>query len=109
MAKKTEQLGELIVPGYFFPLRHSHTTLGGLTERLEIVDGRMGVKSEAQTDIADRSLLTAHHCILIVLAIENDRFKIEGLEAALQKCYEDFLRVWSPDSPLLKAPDSGQY
>ncbi len=33
---------------------------------------------------------------------EIGRLIIEGLEDAIQVCYRDFVRVWSPDSPLLK-------
>lgn len=50
MAKKTGALGTLIVPGYYLPLRHAHATFGGLSERLEIVDGRMGVSPDSQPD-----------------------------------------------------------
>lgn len=103
MAKKTGALGTLIIPGYYLPLRHAHPTFGGLTERLEIVDERMGLKSDAQPEIADRSLMTAHNCILDALEVQKEHFAIEGLEEAMQVCYRDFLRVWSPDSPLLKA------
>lgn len=102
MAKKAGALGKLIVPGYYLPLRHAHPTFGGLTERLEIVDGRMGIKSEAQPEIADRSLMTAHNCILNAIEVQKEHFTIEGLEEAMQVCYRDFVRVWSPDSPLLK-------
>jgi hypothetical protein len=101
MAKKTGVLGTLIVPGYYLPLRHSHPTFGGLTERLETVGGMMTLKSAAQPDIADRSLMTAHNCILVSLEVQQERFKIEGLAEALHVCCRDFLRVWSPDSPLL--------
>jgi hypothetical protein len=103
MAKKTGELGTLIVPGYYLPLRHAHPTFGGLGERLEIVDDHMSLKAEAQTEIVDRSLMTAHNCILDALKIQSLHFKIEGLEEAIQVCYRDFFRVWSPDSPLLKA------
>jgi len=103
MAKKTGELGELIVPGYYFPLRHAHPTFGGLTERLEIVDGQMSLKAEAQPEIVDRSLMTAHNCMLDAIKVQSDHFKIAGLEEAMQVCYRDFVRVWSPDSPLLKA------
>lgn len=102
MAKKTGELGTLILPGYYLPLRHSHATFGGLTERLETVDGRMGIKVEAQPEIADRSLTTAHNCILNALGVQGSHFKIEGLEDAMQICYRDFYRVWSPDSAVLK-------
>jgi hypothetical protein len=102
MAKKTGELGMLIVPGYYMPMRHAHPTFGGLTERLEVAEGHMGLKADAQPEIADRSLMTAHNCILNALNVQGSHFKIEGLEAAMQVCYRDFLRVWSPDSLLLQ-------
>ena len=102
MAKKAGEIGRLIVPGYYFPLRDAHPTFGGLTERLEIVNEQMSLKGNAQPEIADRSLMTAHNCILDALKVQSEHFKIEGLEDAIQVCYRDFVRVWSPDSPLLK-------
>jgi Family of unknown function (DUF5677) len=102
MAKKTGGLGTLIIPGYYMPMRHAHPTFGGLTERLEVVDGHMGLKADAQPEIADRSLMTAHNCILDTLQVQSLHFKVEGLEEAMQVCYRDFYRVWSPDSPSLK-------
>jgi hypothetical protein len=102
MAKKTGELGKLIVPGYYLPLRHAHPTFGGLTERLKIVNGQLGLKAEAQPEIVDPSLLTAHSCMLDALNVQSQQFKIAGLEEAVHVCYRDFLRVWSPDSQLLK-------
>jgi hypothetical protein len=102
MASKAGAIGKLIVPGYYFPLRHAHPTFGGLTERLEIVDEQMSLKGDAQPEIVDRSLMTAHNCILDALKVQSEHFSIEGLEDAIQVCYRDFVRVWSPDSPLLK-------
>jgi len=102
MASKAGAIGKLIVPGYYFPLRHAHPTFGGLTERLEIVDEHMSLKGDAQPEIVDRSLMTAHNCILDALKVQSEHFSIEGLEDAIQVCYRDFVRVWSPDSPLLK-------
>lgn len=102
MAKNAGAIGKLIVPGYYFPLRHAHPTFGGLTERLEIVDEQMSLKGDAQPEIVDRSLMTAHNCILDALKVQSEHFSIEGLEDAIQVCYRDFVRVWSPDSPLLK-------
>lgn len=102
MAQRTGDLGRLIVPGYYLPLRHAHPTFGGLSELLEVVDGHLSLKTEAQPELADQSLMTAHNCILNALNVQREHFKIEGLEEALQVCYRDFVRVWSPDSPLLK-------
>lgn len=103
MAKKTGDLGKLIIPGYYMPLRHAHATFAGLTERLEVVNGQMSLKPDAQPEMADRSLITAHNCILNALEVQKEHFRIEGLEEAMQVCFRDFVRVWSPDSPLLKA------
>jgi hypothetical protein len=101
MAKKAGEIGKLVVPGYYFPLRHAHPTFGGLTERLEIVEGTMSLKGDAQPEIVDRSLMTAHNCILDALQVQSEHFKIDGLAGAVQVCYRDFVRVWAPDSPLL--------
>ena len=98
MAKTTGELGDLIIPGYYLPLRHAHPTVGGFAERLEIVNGTMSLKSESQTDIADRSLMTAHNCILFMLTIQNDHFKLGALEEPLQVCLRDFVRIWAPES-----------
>jgi Family of unknown function (DUF5677) len=103
MAKKTGDLGKLIIPGYYMPLRHAHATFAGLTERLEVVNDQMSLKPNAQPEMADRSLITAHNCILNALEVQKEHFRIEGLEEAMQVCLRDFVRVWSPDSPLLMA------
>ena len=102
MAKKTGELGTLVVPGYYMPMRHTHPTFGGLTERLEVVEGRMGLNAEAQPEIADTSLRTAHNCLLNTLEVQALHFKIQGLEEAMQVCFLDFYRMWSPDSAVLK-------
>lgn len=102
MAKKAGAIGSLILPGYYFPLRHAHPTFGGLKERLEIVNEEVSLKGDSQPETADHSLKTAHNCILDTLLVQSEHFRIEGLEEAIQVCYRDFVRVWSPDSPLLK-------
>lgn len=102
MARKVGKLGDLIVPGYYMPLRHAHATFGGLSERMEIIDGNMSLKSEAQPEIIDRSLITAHNCMLDALQVQNDHFKIAGLHEAIQTCFKDFYVIWSPDSSIAK-------
>lgn len=105
LAKKTGAVGTMIVGGYFLPLRHAHTTFGGLTERLEIVDGRMGFQNESQPGMADTALMTAHNCLLTVLEVQKERFKIPGLEEQIQVCCRDYLEIWAPDSEHLKGTD----
>jgi hypothetical protein len=101
MAKRTGAIGTLIVPGYFLPLRHAHSTFGGLSERLESANDRMEFQGESQPDMADQALATAHNCILDVLEVQKARFTIDGLEEQLQICLKDYLEIWVPDSKLL--------
>ncbi|MGO9125003.1 MAG: DUF5677 domain-containing protein [Terriglobales bacterium] len=98
MAKQAGEIGGLIVPGYFLPLRQAHSTFGGLTDRLEVVSNVMGFRQESEEKMVDTSLMTAHHCILNVIEIQAQHFKIGGLPEAWQSCSEDFLRIWAPDS-----------
>jgi hypothetical protein len=106
MAKKTGAIGTLIVPGYFFPLRHAHSTFRTITDRLEKRDGHLGFQRESQPKLADEALMTAHNCLLVALEIQNERFKVEGLEAEMQACLRDWAEIWSLDSLLLK--DDGE-
>ncbi len=102
MAKKAGAIGMLIVPGYFIPLRHAHSTFGGLKDRLEIVANRIQFQHESRPAVADQALMTAHNCLLNVLEIQNERFKIDDLQEQLQTCFRDFVEIWMPDSALLK-------
>jgi len=40
---------------------------------------------------------------LDVIEVQKERFKIEGLEAALQICFRDFVLEWSPAHPCRKS------
>ena len=101
MAKKSGAIGTLIVPGYFVPLQHAHSTFRAITDRLERVDGHLGFARESQPKLADDALMTAHNCILVALEIQSERFKIPGMEAKMQTCLRDWAEIWAPDSPLL--------
>ncbi len=97
MARKAGAVGRLIVPGYFLPLRHAHTTFFGLRERLEIRDSVIGFQRESEPKLADEALMIAHHCVIDDLEVQNERFKIEGLAEQIQTCLGDFLEIWVPD------------
>ena len=107
MAKKTGAIGSLIVPGYFFPLRHTHGTYRAMTERLELSNGQMGFKRESQPDEADQALITAHNCLFVALEVQEERFKIEGLRDAIQNAKRDWALVWSPESLARMEAESG--
>ena len=98
MAKQTGAIGSLIVPGYFVPLRHAHSTYRAMTERLEHGGGQMGFRRESQPDEADQALMTAHNCLLVDFEVQAERFQIDGLQAAIQDAVRDWALIWSPES-----------
>lgn len=98
MAKTTGAIGSLIVPGYFIPLRHAHSTFRAMMDRLETHDQKLAFQRESQPDEADNALMTAHNCILVALEVQEERFKIPGLKSALGDCIRDWALIWSPES-----------
>jgi hypothetical protein len=97
MAKKTGPIGSLIVPGYFIPLRHAHSTFKAITDRLERREDRLGFQPESQPKAADEALMAAHNCVLVALDVQKERFNIEGLDATLEICVRDWALVWAPE------------
>jgi Family of unknown function (DUF5677) len=98
MAKTTGAIGSVIVPGYFIPLRHTHSTLRAMMERLGNRDEHLGFERESQADEADQALMTAHNCVLVALEIQDERFKIPGLKTAIANCVRGWALIWSPES-----------
>ena len=94
----TGAIGSLIVPGYYYPLRHAHPTFRAIMERLEKKDGHLGFQRESQPAEADAALMTAHNCILVALEVQRERFKALGLKPAVEECVRDWALIWSPES-----------
>jgi hypothetical protein len=40
--------------------------------------------------------MTAHNCLLVALEVQEERFKIDGLQAAIQNAVRDWASIWSP-------------
>jgi len=93
MAKKTI-LGALIVPGYYEPMMHAHSTVNAIITRLEEINGSIGFNPDSQPKEADRALMTAHNVILGVLDLQKSFFGLSVLNEALQTCCQDFLDIW---------------
>ena len=91
MSKKTGVIGRLIIPGYYTPLRHAHATVGALLSRIEDneVEG-LSFSPTAQRKEADDALMSAQNIIVDVLNVQDERFKIPGLEAQIQRVIDDF-------------------
>jgi hypothetical protein len=101
MAKRTGRLGTLIVPAYYVPLAHAHSTVASLASRLALLDGGgFTFVPTAQRKEVDTVLITAHNVILQVLEVQDERFSVPGLKEKLQTCSQDFLDIWkNRDSP----------
>jgi hypothetical protein len=100
MAKKTI-FGALVIPGYYEPMMHAHSTVNAIITRLEETDGDViGFNPDAQPKHADRALMTAHNLILGVLETHKKFFGLEALEQPLQICYSDFMEIWKKDNSL---------
>jgi hypothetical protein len=94
MAKKTEILGKLLFAGYYLPIRHAHGTFASLDKRLEITEtGGLSFSPTAQRGLASTALITAHEVLLEVLKIQEERFKLPGLEDKIKICEQDFLDI----------------
>jgi Family of unknown function (DUF5677) len=94
MAKKTA-LGKLIVPAYYIPMSHGHSTVRALLSRVEHTDsGGMGFNPDLQPKEADMALELAHNIMIAVLDVQRQYFKLTELDQPLQTCVEDFQYVW---------------
>lgn len=98
MAKQTGAIGTLIVPGYFMPLKHAHSTFRAMQERLEENADHVGFSRGSQPDEADSALSLAHNCLLSCLEVQDQRFKVPGLKVAIEGCVRDWALVWSPEA-----------
>jgi hypothetical protein len=95
MAHKTGALGKLIVPAYYWPLRHTHPTIGGMLARVEeLPSGGIGFKTEQQPKESDMAVRLAHSILLQVLETQQKHFNLDTLREPLQTCFKDFEEVW---------------
>jgi hypothetical protein len=97
MARQTRILGKLIQSAYYIPMRHTHSTIASLSERLEFNNGATGFNPDAQRPQADNALHEAHTIVLEVLQIQQKRFKIEGFDLLYDKCVEDWKEIYGVD------------
>ncbi len=94
MAKKT-LFAPIVVPGYYEPMMHSHSTVHALLSRLEKTDGGgLGFNPDSQPKKADAALMTAHNVMLGVMEVQKKFFGLTQVEKPLQTCCEDFAEIW---------------
>jgi hypothetical protein len=93
MSKRTRILGKLIQSGYYLPMRHTHSSVAALIERLENNAEGFGFNPNSQRREADAALKTAHTILLEILYIQQKRFHIEGFEQLLDQCNQDWKEI----------------
>ena len=107
MAKKVGSLGTLIVPAYYLPLEHGHSTSAGIVFRLTGSEEMVSFKDESHREEADSSLHLSHHILLDILLLQQEHFALSVLEEPIRTCFRDFVDIWekraagtevSPDS-----------
>jgi len=94
MAARSGHLSGLILPAYYMPLGHAHSTLSSITARLKERSGALWRTSEPNREEADLVLQTAHGVILLVLATQLDHFGDEGRASAANAAVSAFYVAW---------------
>jgi hypothetical protein len=96
MANAAGKIGQSIVPAYYLPMRHAHSTVGAIMDRLEqSAAGGLAFDAGSQRVWVRDALKAAHGVLLNVLELQGERFKLASLDDPLQKCVEDFREIWS--------------
>jgi len=97
MARSTKNLWPLLVPGYYLPTTEAHSTTAAIFARLDfhsIDANRLACVPDAQRERADKVLPVAHIVLLDAIELQRQFFKIDGLEALMQKCMSDYGEIW---------------
>lgn len=100
MARETQSLWKLILPGYYMPMREAHSTVGAIFSRLEPPTGTgLFFGGESQHDRAHTALFTAHMILLDAVGLQRECFKIEELDSVIETCTNDIPEIWKGEAP----------
>lgn len=89
MASKTKGLAELIVPAYYVPMGHLHSTPSSVLRRLSVTDDGIKFMSAPQRESADDAMITAHRIVLDGLQLCADHFGWKDVEEITEVCGQD--------------------
>jgi len=100
MAKQTP-LGKLIVPAYYVPMSHAHTTVRSVLARIEETgEHGMSFNPDAQPKEADWAFRFAHVILLEVVRTHINYFELgEAVEELYKTCIEDYKAIWGTKEP----------
>lgn len=94
MAYQVGDLGQFIVPAYYFPTRQAHSTVGALLTRLEQEGDTITFRDGAQREEADSTFQIAQLVLLNLLKLQQDHFKLDSIDNQLEQCFQDYLDIW---------------
>jgi len=94
IAKKTE-LASLLVPAYFVPMSHLHSTPKAVFARLQVSsEGVPGFRSGSSPREADQAPVYGHDIVLSVLNLQERHFHPDRLESTLAVAVADYEVIW---------------
>lgn len=94
MAHQVESLKNLIVPAYYVPMGHLHSTPTSVLKRLSGEGEGVTFVSAPQRDSADDAMIAAHRIVLDGLRLCVDHFGWADALAATEVCESDFTDCW---------------
>jgi hypothetical protein len=104
MAKMTI-FSPIIIPGYYVPMSHAHSTVRAFLARLEETgEGGLGFNPDPQPKQSDEALMTAHNIMLGVIEIQKKFFGLDQLAEPLGTCIEDWKEVWLKEPSKRSSP-----
>jgi hypothetical protein len=96
MARRTGDLGKLIVPAYHEPTQQQHSSVSSIIARVEHSGDRMTFQSGPQLEPARHALQFGHLILLDVLYLQHEHFGLANLEDQLRICHDDYSAIWHP-------------
>jgi hypothetical protein len=90
-------LDDFVVPAYYLPMQHTHPSVKGMLDRLELTpSGGMTVNDRLVPLLADRVLCASHRLVLSAVEVQIDHFKLDP--QPFEALPNDFSLAWTrPD------------
>lgn len=98
MASQSPRLGRLVIPAYYLPLGHAHSTLISATSRVKSEGSSLSRVVEPDHNEADMVLSTAHAIVLLVLAVLIEHFGEPDNMDAVNQAVADHDAAWKEES-----------
>jgi hypothetical protein len=95
LARRVGSIGQFVVPAYYIPTEHAHSTVRAILSRLEEgeTDGII-LGCDAQRSEADDALRLGHLLLLSVLDLQREHFKLRDSAEDIQRCIADYNAIW---------------